>query len=712
MTRVHAFIRKPWIAGVGIVLITFLFYIPALRGGFIWNDEEEGSLTKNIVLEEHGLYRVWFTTESVNYWPITWTSFWIEHRLWGLNPTGYHVVNVLIHAGAAVLLWRILRRLGIPGAWLAALVFAVHPVNVESVAWITQRKNTLSLLFFLVAILCYLRFEDDRRRAWYAFALVAFLLALLSKGAVATLPVVLLLLAWWRRGRIVGRDVWLALPFFAIALLMSGVEIWFQYVKAIGEAAVREDSFAARLAGSGWVVWFYLYKALLPANVCFVYPRWNIDPTNWIVYLPLLALAVTFLFAWWNRGRWGRPVLFALGYYVITLAPVLGFFDIYYMRYSLVADHYQYVSIISVIALVVGVCAGGASHLTKTMRGSSTLVAALLVISLGTATWRNCESYQDEETLWLDTLEKNPRAWLAHSCLGNILIARGEVDAARLHYAEALKETDDAEVHNNYANTLRLKRRAQEAIEHYQLAIAGKPNYADAHDNLGMLLWDLERRDEAIAHFQQAVASRPGFARAHTHLANALAAVNRTAEAIQHYEKALELDPNDATAHRNLATTLASLQRYDEAIPHFKRSIELDPSAGRAYFNLAGVYEQTGDPEAALRMLRECLRLEPTWPEAMERIAWIRATCAEDRIRNATEAVRYAEQAARLNQHTDPRILDTLAAAYAAAGRFDDAVNTAKEAAQRCSSAAQSKLRDDIRARLKLYEQGQAYRAP
>lgn len=709
MARADTKWDNPWIGGIALALITLAVYTPAMRAGFVWNDEEAGSLTKNIVLEENGLYRVWFTTESVNYWPVTWTTFWMEHRLWGLNPTGYHVVNVLIHTGCAVLIWRILRRMRIPGAWLAALIFAIHPVNVESAAWITQRKNTLSLLFFLIAFYGHLRHEASQRRPWHVFSLLAFLIALLSKGAVVTLPVVILLHIWWRHGRIVRRHVLSTLPYFAIAALMSAVEIWFQYVKAIGEAAVRDDTLPARLAGAGMAFWFYLLKALLPVNVCFVYPRWVIDPGFWAVYLPLLGLAALIMIAWRYRHSWGRPLLFALGYYIVTLAPVLGFLDIYYMRYSLVADHYQYVSIIGVIALASGAVTHAVTRLQPGRRRLYMIGAVALVLALGAASWRYCEAFYDAETLWRDTLRKNPRAWLAHGSLGNILISRGEVDDALVHYAEALKYTDDAEMHNNFANALRLKGRTHEALEHYEKAIANKPKFADAHNNLGLLLWDLNRREAAIAHFQQAIAYRPKFARAQAHLANSLAMSNRPLEALTHYRIALELDPDDAESHRNLAATYVALERFDDAITHYQRAIELEPRAPRVNFNLSLAYLRTGDAESALRHIRVELGLQSDWPPALDRLAWILATHPNEGIRNAPEAVSIAEKAARLTQRREPRILDTLAAAYAAAGRFGEARSVAEEALRNISSPSQYLLRDEIRERLRLYQQGRAY---
>jgi len=703
-------LRKSHVAAGCLVLVTLAVYIPAMRGGFVWNDNEIGSLGRNIVLEEHGLYRVWFTAESVNYWPLTWTSYWLEHRIWGLNPAGYHVVNVLIHIGSALLIWGVLRRLSLPGAWMAALVFAIHPVNVESVAWITQRKNTLSLFFCLLAFSWCLRFDDGARRRWYWAATAAFLAAMLSKGAAATFPVVLLLSAWHRREKIRGRDILRSLPFFAIALLMSGVEVWFQYVKAIGETVVRDDSFMARFAGAGWIVWDYLYKAALPIRTCFIYPRWNIDPSNWLVYLPNLALLVVLAACWYRRKSWGRPAFFALSCFVVTLAPVLGFFDIYFMRYSLVADHYQYLSIIAVIALLIG---GGVRLLNKLSPASRRphyLVAAPLVVVLSCLTWRQCGAYQDSEALWRDTLKKNPDAWIAHGELGNILVARGDVDEALEHYRQALTLTPDAEIHNNIGGALLIKRRPRQAVEHFRLALRINPDYLDAHENLGATLRSLGRAEEALEPLRRAVALAPDRARTRLQLANLLAASKRHGEALEHYRAAIELEPDNAEARRNLGMTLASLGRLVESVGHFRRSIELDPNAHRAHYNLAVVLKALGRAEQAVPHFRAALRLNPDWPEALVQLAWILAVHPDEQVRDADEAVRLAEQSAALTKGVDSKTLDTLAAAYASAGRFDEAVATCARALALAGETAGEAWRRTVRERLELYRQGRAFR--
>ena len=323
-----------------LVGLTFIAYLPALGGGFVFDDGP--LIVMNRLVRAHdGLYRFWFTTEASDYYPLTGSFWWFQWRIFGYHAGGYHAVNILLHAVNAILVWVILRRLKVPGAWLAAVVFAVHPVNVATVAWISEQKNTLSMLFSAVATLLYLRFYEDGRWRWYGLSFAAFLLALFSKTAVVMLPLVLLGCGWWMRGRLRWKDLLCSVPFFILSLVLGLVTIWFQHHRALHHL-VRSDGFPARLAAAGWVPWFYLYKALLPVNLTLMYPKWSVDASGWLSYVPGAALIVCFLVFWRARRTWGRPLLFGFGYFVAMLVPVLGFFDQGFYTYSLVADHWQY----------------------------------------------------------------------------------------------------------------------------------------------------------------------------------------------------------------------------------------------------------------------------------------------------------------------------------------------------------------------------------
>lgn len=560
---------------IGLITATLVVYLPSVTNGFVWDDKLH--LLDNIVLKRNGLFRVWFTADYINYWPLTWSSYWIEYQLWGFHPTGYHVTNVLLHTVASLLLWRVLDRLRIPAAWFAALVFAVHPVNVESVAWIAQRKNVLCLVFYLAALLAYLKFDENGQQRSYVTALFCFLLAMLSKGAAAALPVVLLMCVLWRRNGLRPRDLIRTIPFFVVAAGMSLVEIWFQYFRSIADEIVRDDSFVARVAGAGWCVWFYFYKALVPLNLSFVYPRWTIEPTNPLSHVPNLAILALFFCAWKRRRTWGRSVLFAGSYFVITLAPVLGFFNIFFMKYSLVADHYQYLSIIAPIALLT---AGGWTLLSSFDRGWCRLVyvgSALLIVLLGSTSWRQTRAYENHVTLWQDTIQKNPDCWLAHYNLANIYSERRQWKVAAEHYQQTLRiNAEDAWAHHNLGLVLEHQGRLDEAAESYERSFQIDPTLSDAQYNLGNLRLRQSRPDEAIAHFQAALRVNPRLTNAETNLATILERQGKIESAMAHYRRALVLNPANVQAHLNLGQLLLKEGDRPSGEAHLREAARLN----------------------------------------------------------------------------------------------------------------------------------------
>jgi Tfp pilus assembly protein PilF len=520
-----------WAGAALIVLATAVVYFPSLGGQFILDDAL--LLTDSpLVKASDGLYRFWFTTEPLDYWPLSNTSFWLEWRLWGAQPTGYHVTNVILHAVNALLVWAILAELRIPGGFLAALLFALHPVNVESVAWITQRKNVLSMLFFLLSILCYLkaepRFESGRGAPpaprWYRPSLTMFLLAMLSKGSVAVVPVLLLGIVWWRRP-LTERDLVRTAPFFLVAAALTAVTVWFQARGASRHVEVA--GLTERFLGAGAVVWFYLYKAIAPFGLAFIYPQWDIDPGRLVWWLPIAMAAAVTVTLWWYRESWSRPLLFAWGFFCVSLVPVMGLSRTTFMEYSLVADHYQYIALIGVVALA----AAGWSTWQQRTRGPARWAANTLAVAVGALfavlTWRQSGLYSDSITLYQASLEASPTSWMAHNNLGKELYEAGRVP---------------------------------EAMEHDQRALQLKPDYPEAHNNLGNALASMGRTEEAIDHYREALRLEPTHVLAHNNLGSALAYTGRIEEGIGHFEEALRLKPDYADARKNLETALA-LQR-------------------------------------------------------------------------------------------------------------------------------------------------------
>src|SRR5882724_2341998 len=394
-----------------ICVVVLAAYWPALRGQFVWDDEL--LVAKNpLVTGKLTLLSIWFGTD----FPLSLTTLWLEWLAWGKNPAGYHAVNILLHVVGTVLLWRVLVRLKIPGAWLGAMIFAVHPICVGSVAWISELKNTLSLVFYLFSILWYLRFDAnmesdapsprpstlDPRFRFYWLSLITFVLALLSKTSTVMLPAVLLLCIWWQRGRLTARDALRISPYFLASLAFGLMTIWFQAHQTMTTAPVEAETFWARLAGAAKAIWFYLGKDLFPVNLSIIYPRWKIDPAAPTSYLPLLALVGMFILLWRFRRGWGRPLLFGLAYFTITIFPVLGFFNMYFLTLSRVSDHLQYLALMAIGALA----GAGLSAVLK--KRFLAIAGAALVFVLSLSTFHRAQIVANGERLWRDTLARNP----------------------------------------------------------------------------------------------------------------------------------------------------------------------------------------------------------------------------------------------------------------------------------------------------------------
>jgi Flp pilus assembly protein TadD len=563
-----------------IVLAVALAYLPALRGGFVFDDW--------ILLVQHplvhaadGLRRIWLTTEAPDYYPVTWTMWWLEWQLWGANPFGYHLVNIVLHAVNAILIVQVLRRLEVRGAWFAGLVFAVHPVNVAAVAWISEQKTMLCMGFFLGTMLAYLRFESNRQWRWYAASVGWFALSLLAKPAAVMWPVVLLGMAWWRKRQVTRRDLVQCLPFTLMSVAIAPVTVWFQAVRVLGGEPARTDGFLARLAGAGWAVWFYLFKALVPVQLCMIYPRWQIDPRNLLVYLPGLLLVIALATCWVKRQTWGRDALAGAGYFLVMLFPVLGFFDQGYYRYSFVADHWQYLPIVGVIALVVGGGRLSARFGRSRPEGRSPrlILGVVIVIFLGVLTWNQSRLYLNDETLWRDTVKKNPSAWLAQCNLGIALAQQGQLDEAVAAYGNALRyKPDDADTLSNLGTVLAQQGRTAEAIDHWRLALRYRPDDSVAHNYLG------------IAYSQQ---GNPELAR-REFLAFTL------------------LRPNDFEAHANLGSVYLTLGRLPEAAKQFQAALRINPTVMPVQLSLGVTLARLGEVEGATAALTEVLRVEPS----------------------------------------------------------------------------------------------------
>ncbi|PHQ31997.1 tetratricopeptide repeat protein [Rhodopirellula bahusiensis] len=652
-----------WILSAALFALTANAYLPAIQGGFIWDDDDY--VTENPTLHSiEGLVAIWTDPSATpQYYPIVHSSFWIENHLWGMNPMGYHLVNVLIHCISALLLWRLLSRFSVPGAYVAALLFAVHPMHVESVAWVTERKNVLSGMFTLLTILCWLRYWDfsqpepsdestPRNRRWYALALICFIAALLSKTVASTLPAALIVMIWWKRGTVRVKDFTALLPFFVIGIGMGLLTVWLEKFQVGASGIDWELSPWQRVLIAGRALWFYAGKLVWPTELIFTYPRWEIDVTSWWQNaFPVAAVAVM-VALFLMRHRLGRGPIAAVCLYAGTLFPALGFFDVYPMRFSFVADHFAYMASVPLIALVVGAVAtwlqskdeddeeyGLGRHLPKLMAAGAALLLATVSFSQATI-------YSGLEVLWRDTLEKNPNSFMAHNNLGALLNRRGDYLEAETHLRQSLEIKPDfadsvinlaqarqnlgdleealslytratelnpglAEAYNGLGATQGMMGDFEASEATLNQAIEIDPNYANSYGNLATLRAAQGRNEEAIELFQTASQLDPERMEHRTNLARVLMSAQRWQDAMGAWQSILDESPDDVSAILNLGVIAANQQRTEDAIGYFERVLEIVPNHLSATYNLGAMHDALGNTEKAEQYFRRAERLQP-----------------------------------------------------------------------------------------------------
>ena len=560
LTVATSYVRQDALALVALGLLVVVSYLPAmLWGGFVWDDS---ILTDaEPVRDVSGLWQIWFSPSAIegegHYWPLVYTTFWLEHKLWGFDPTGYHIVNVLLHLANTLLVWHLVRRLSVPGAWVVAAVFAVHPLHVESVAWVIERKDVLSGLFYLASALVWMRFVEQPRRGRYVCSLALYAAGLLSKSIVITLPVALLIWHWWQRGRGTSTDLLRLVPFGVIGLVITVGDLSFYQSRealSLGYSLTERTLIAAR------ALWFYVGKLLWPTNLAVIYPLWDIrvtDPLAWGYLIAAVALVVAL---WHFRHQVGRGPLAGALFFGVTLLPVLGFVDYGYMQFAFVADRFQYLVGLGVMAVVIGTVTYGVRRLSDLWQKGTRVVAAVVIVVLGLLTWRQASVYQDDETLNRYIIALNPQARDAYLNLGDALYEQGR-------YAEALDVT--------------------------RIAVERRPEHFQAHFNLGAILDELGHFDEAETHLRRAIALNPQAQNAYLNLSKALYEQGRYEEALEAARIAIEQDPDFVEAHFNLGAILNMLGRFEEAETHLRRAIVLNPQAPKAHFSLGiALYKQ------------------------------------------------------------------------------------------------------------------------
>ena len=766
-------VLKTWLFAAALLVAVVFIYQPAWHGGFIWDDEEV--ITAHELQSLHGLYRIWFEIGATQqqYYPFVFSVFWIEHKLWGDSMFGYHLVNLVLHVVASLMVLRVLQRLAIPGAFLAAALFALHPVQVESVAWIVELKNVLSTIFYLGAALLYLRFDQSRKRGCYAGAWVLFVMSLFCKTATLTLPAALLVVFWWQRGRLFWRrDVLPILPFFIVGFMFGLVTVWVE-IKPLIDLPI-----AQRCLLPGRTSWFYLEKLFWPAGLTPIYTRWNLNEA--IGWQCLFTVGMVFLIATlWAFRKWSRGPLAALLFFLGSLFPILGLFHPAYFDHSFVADHFVYVPSIGIFALFSAGVALWLQRMDGWRKSACQAGCMILLTVLGVLSWRQSHSFNGVEAHSRATLANNPQSFVAHSNLGMALTGLGKFEEAIAHfrkaidigpsvatfhvnlgaalygngqtdeaiaeYREALKiEPDHVHAHHSLGNLLVGVGRNDEALVHFKRAVELRPDVTEYRNNLGVLLLDDGQVSEAVGHFRKALESEPLYAETHYNLGMALAKGGQVGDAIAEYRKALELQPEHPKAHYDLALALSATGQTGEAIAHYQKALEVKPDSIEAMNNLSAIFFREGRLDESIHWLQKALETKPDYQSARRNLAlveaerdkmiktlavrreeirtkpedasllndtaWMLATNPNASVRNGTEAVELARRAVQLTDSKDPVVLGTLASAYAEAGRFPEAVETARQAQRIASEQKLPALADLLQSRIRLFEAKSPFR--
>jgi protein O-mannosyl-transferase len=683
-----------WLLWTAIVLATFAAYYPAWHGGILWDDDAH--LTRAGLQSLDGLRRIWFDVGATQqYYPAVHSAFWLLHRLFGDNTLPYHLLNIGLHASSACLVVVLLRRLAVPGAALAGVVFALHPVHVESVAWMTELKNTLSGMLYLSSALVYLRFDALRTRGLYAAAFVLFVMSLLTKSVTATLPAALLVVFWWQRGRIEWRrDVVPLVPYFAAGITMAALTAWFERALLGAQGVEYVLSPTARVLLAGRAVWFYAWTLLWPADLSFIYPRWTIDPrVAWQYLFPAAAVAIL-AFCWIIRGRARAPLAVAL-LFGGTLVPALGFVNVYPFRYSFVADHFQYLASIPLIAgLSAALVAATARRVPEAaLRFGLGLPLALLC-------WNYSGQYADAQGLYMATLDRNPDCWLCHNNLATPRLQdRDGLLYAKAHVTEALHlNPRSAEAHNNMGAIRQREGLLIDARAEHLEALRLNPRLVDARYNVGLTYQLTGRLDEASQEYRQVLQEQPEHAGAHHNLGTILLARDQSAEAVAHFREAARLDPSSPQAHDDLGLGLQRLGRFEEAVNEHRAALDLGrghfdqlgdalngagrlneavvayqadlrdrPDSGRTRLSLGSALLRAGRVDEGVAYLNEVANFQMMSAETYDSIGsmLLKAGKVPEAIHQFTQAVQKQPESALLHHH--------LASALAAAGRTRDA---------------------------------------
>ena len=670
-----------------IVAAGYFVFSPSFHGDWLWDDFE---IRNNPTLHSGpGLGRIWFAPATADYYPLEATALWVQWHLWHENLLGYHLTTVGLHLLSAFLIWRLLKTLGARHAWLGGMLFAVHPLVVESVAWAAELKNTLSLPPLLMALDSYIRYDRAgegasaqavHRRHFLVQSLLWFLAAMLCKTSVVMFPAVLLLYAWWRRGRIGWADLRATAAFFCVSLILGVVAIHFQITRAIHGWRLPPGGARSRIADAGLSIEFYLSKFACPRELMPIYPRWAVGPPSPVQFLPWLVLAAVLAWLWIKRSGWGRHAIFGLGWFLINIAPVLGFVPMAYQHIAPVADHLAYVPLIGLIGLAVAGLdkwRGGPESAPRWWRSAwvccTCTAAAIAVLAL--ASRRYAGVFVNQETEWTYNLRHNSRSPMVYLNLAFAQNEDGRVEDAIVSFERAIQlDPDDSQTQNAAGNFLVDSNQLQKAIPHFEKALQLAPDFIETRRSVALALFKVGRTPEAIARFNEYLRERPDDAEIETDLGKALGEEGQPAAAKSHYEKALRIDARYAEAENSLGFALASEGRTQDGIAHLEHALAINPVFAEAHNNLGFVLTGLGRQKEAIFQFEQALRLKPDFGKAHNNLGFALASTGRRK-----EAIAQFEEALKL-EPADPKAQFNLAVLLEMDNRIQEALAHLKEA--------------------------------
>lgn len=701
--------RTIFLASVLVVSVV-IAYIPIFSADFIWDDT---AIVENYGLRTFsGLKDIWLNpsvlVDEGHYWPVVYTTFWIEWNVWGLNPVGFHIGNLLLYILNVLLLWWILLRLNIRGAWLISMLFALHPFHAESVTWTIERKDVLYGLFYLSSFLCFILYEEKRSLAFYLSSTALLVLGMLSKSACVSLPFVLLIYIWWKEGRISSEKFILTLPHFVVAFGIGLLDTW----RTRGQSEYQSGfSILTRIIVAGRATFHYIIKTFLPFGLTPIYEKWDLMPVRYWQLIYPLVIGLTFMALWGYRKRLGRGPLACFALFLVTLGPTLGIIDFSFMRLSYVADRFAYLAVLGLLIPFGVFLSKSIKEATGEKRQLWSSLAVIILMVFAVQSWRRTATYESNEGFWKNNIAQNPNSYHAYYCLAHGYMKEGRSAKAEEYYLRTLRlKPDHSLALNNLGQLLVAKGDVEKGIDCLERSVQANPNNTSAQNNLGTALARTGQYDRAMQYLLKAHELAPDDEGPLLNMGHVYRSQGRWDEALKYYTDAWRQNPDNPAVHMNLAESFLAKGDREKAVRSFQAALELQPDDPQLHVRFADITAEMGRTKEAVEHYGKALRLAQGMPPALVGLAWIRAVAPEQGFRDGREALRLAQTAWQNTEGRDPHSLDVLAAAYAELGEFEAAEKAGGEALEKAHENQDEALAGEIEKRLSLYRRHKPFR--